>query len=542
MRISTAHGEQPHGPSDAPSDRPAPTQHAAPASRYIPATGTRSASSARCRLTIGYYIDALTVADVLHGHVHRHVHPFLRHRLHARRAARGDRPRGHARRRPPPAPPGRFHRFFQYLSLFCFSMLGLVIAGNIAMVFVFWELVGICSYFLIGFYIERQERLERRQQGVHRQPRRRLRHDHRPDGPVGQPGHVRLRRHRRDRRRHGRSRASSARCGRDSRERPRLLIVARRHGQGRGRRTEIAAASEPTAERQPMPTDLQPAAIRATATGCWSSPAGHLLRLRRQERQFPLHVWLPDAMEGPTPVSALVHSATMVAAGVYLVGRFYPVFTPEVLLVIAVHRLHHAVPGGHDRHHGHRHQARAGLFDGQPTGLHDAGPGRRRLGGRHVPPDHARVLQEPVVHVLRLGDPRRAHQRNDRRWAACGRRCRGPPTRCSSAAWRSSARASRLSIGLSGYYSKDAILAQALSVQGNQSAAAAGCSFVAAGGRGDHRVLHVPPVVHDVRRRAARPARYDHAHESPRGDVRAAGGAGGVRHGGGWRHERVGPC
>src|SRR5690606_19128385 len=51
--------------------------------------------------------------------------------------------------------PGRYHRFFQAMSLFCFSMLGLVLSGNVLMTFIFWELVGICSYFLIGFYVER---------------------------------------------------------------------------------------------------------------------------------------------------------------------------------------------------------------------------------------------------------------------------------------------------------------------------------------------------------------------------------------------------
>ncbi len=169
--------------------------HAPSRPSRTPATGTRWAQFGTLRITIGYYIDALTVAmfcmvtliaTCIHfyaiGYMHDELHDVTDHEV-----TLAD---GHHLHRP-----GRFHRFFQYLSLFCFSMLGLVIAGNIAMVFVFWELVGICSYFLIGFYIERQERLDRGQQGVHRQPRRRLRHDHRPDGPLGQPGHVRLRRH-----------------------------------------------------------------------------------------------------------------------------------------------------------------------------------------------------------------------------------------------------------------------------------------------------------------------------------------------------------
>ena len=72
----------------------------------------------------------------------------------------------------------------------------------------------------------------------------------------------------------------------------------------------------------------------------------------------------------------------MVAAGVYLVGRFYPVFTPEVLLVIAYVGCITLFMAATIAHHGDRHQARAGLFDRQPVGLHDAGPRRRRLAGR----------------------------------------------------------------------------------------------------------------------------------------------------------------
>ena len=86
------------------------------------------------------------IASCIHiyafGYMHDELHDYTDHEV---TLANGE----HLHRR------GRFHRFFQYLSLFSFSMLGICIAGNLAMMFVFWELVGICSYFLIGFYIER---------------------------------------------------------------------------------------------------------------------------------------------------------------------------------------------------------------------------------------------------------------------------------------------------------------------------------------------------------------------------------------------------
>ena len=108
------------------------------------------------RVTIGYYIDSLTlamfcmvtlVASCIHVYSAGYMHGELFDVTDALAPMNDGQP---MRRR------GRFCRFFQYLSLFCFSMLGLVLAGNAAMVFMFWELVGICSYLLIGFWRERQ--------------------------------------------------------------------------------------------------------------------------------------------------------------------------------------------------------------------------------------------------------------------------------------------------------------------------------------------------------------------------------------------------
>ena len=108
------------------------------------------------RVTIGYYIDALTIAmfcmvTLVASCIHVYSFGYMHEELHDVTDTLVTLSNGEPLHRR-----GRYCRFFQYLSLFCFSMLGLVIAGNLAMVFVFWELVGICSYLLIGFYHERK--------------------------------------------------------------------------------------------------------------------------------------------------------------------------------------------------------------------------------------------------------------------------------------------------------------------------------------------------------------------------------------------------
>jgi proton-translocating NADH-quinone oxidoreductase chain L len=273
----------------------------------------------KLQITIGYYIDLLTVtmfcmvtliASCIHiyalGYMHDELHDYTDHEV---KLSNGE----HLHR------PGRFHRFFQYFSLFSFSMLGICIAGNLAMVFVFWELVGICSYFLIGFYIERHSASTAANKAfiVNRV------------GDFGMLiGLMALW-----------STLGTFSFGdvTDANGDRQPGIFSQLHEKQNGYRLAPTKGMAAFEARQQVANN--PSQTGGTATGYWMlfvAGVGIFCGCVGKSAQFPLHVWLPDAMEGPTPVSALVHSATMVAAGVYLVGRCYPIFCPEALLVIAI--------------------------------------------------------------------------------------------------------------------------------------------------------------------------------------------------------------
>ena len=266
------------------------------------------------RLSLDWYIDSLTlvmftmvtfIATCIHcfaiGYMKDELtEEYEDHQVHTRRS--------HFTR------PGRFHQFFAYMSLFCFSMLGLVLAGNIFQVFIFWELVGICSYLLIGFYIERKSASDAANKAFIM-------------NRVGDFGFlIGLM-------------ILWTWCGTfqfadspDAHQAGLFTMVRGHDGKldvsDDGSQVFLRDASGHRAERDGKPSSISYLLLIAAGCGIFAGCIG-------KSAQFPLQTWLPDAMEGPTPVSALVHSATMVAAGVYLAGRFYPMFTPEVLLVIA---------------------------------------------------------------------------------------------------------------------------------------------------------------------------------------------------------------
>jgi NADH-quinone oxidoreductase subunit L len=172
----------------------------------------------------------------------------------------------------------RFPRFFTYLSLFGFSMLGLVLADSLIGLFIFWELVGLCSYFLIGFWFEKTSASNAAKKAF----------------IVNRVGDC-------------------------------LFLI--------GIATMLGTTGAVSLDA--VFTQVQQGAF--AGHGALLTFAGICLFFGAvgKSAQFPLHVWLPDAMEGPTPVSALIHAATMVAAGVYLVGRIFPLLTPTALLFVA---------------------------------------------------------------------------------------------------------------------------------------------------------------------------------------------------------------
>jgi NADH-quinone oxidoreductase subunit L len=255
---------------------------------------------------------------------------------------------------------GRFGRFFLYLSLFCFSMLNLVLADNLFQVFVSWELVGVCSYLLIGFYFERQTASDAANKAFitnrvgdagfiiglvicwtflgtlnFEDMFKQVRHPYRDaDGEVakragqivrGEPTTVRVK---------GGQEAPAVEVKEPGQGSQALLFPTRPiMGESKGHEHfhSAEAGDKPATPANRGPTDhgSMPYWLLVVAG------LGIFLGCVGKSAQFPLQVWLPDAMEGPTPVSALIHAATMVAAGVYLVGRCYPLFTLEVLLTIA---------------------------------------------------------------------------------------------------------------------------------------------------------------------------------------------------------------
>ncbi len=172
-----------------------------------------------------------------------------------------------------------YGRYFACLSLFMFSMLGIVLADNFVMMFIFWELVGVSSYLLIGFWYEREAAADAAKKAF-------------LCNRVGDAGFL---------------------IG--------ILIVWAMFG---------SVSFE----------DIKPGVTAYLAAHGGSTPlllaAGLLIFCGAvgKSAQFPLHIWLPDAMEGPTPVSALIHAATMVAAGVYMLCRVYFLLEPSGALPV----------------------------------------------------------------------------------------------------------------------------------------------------------------------------------------------------------------
>ena len=184
-----------------------------------------------------------------------------------------------------------FEKYFAYLGLFTFSMLGIILSSSLLIIFVFWELVGLSSYLLIGFYFKKNAAIYANKKAfiVNR---------------IGDAGFV-------------------------------LGLIMIYSIFGTFDLDMLYAAMETAVMKHAANFEPIAGLIQYKETWLIIAGIGLFLGTVGKSAQFPLQVWLPNAMEGPTPVSALIHAATMVAAGVYFLARFYAFLHPDVLMLIA---------------------------------------------------------------------------------------------------------------------------------------------------------------------------------------------------------------
>ena len=263
-----------------------------------------------------------------------------------------------------------YTRFFCFLSLFAGAMLGVVIANSLLLLFMCWELVGLTSYLLIGFWYFKPSAAAAAKKAF----------------LTTRVGDVFF-----------------------------LLGIVWLFAQTGTLLFYNGGAGS----------------MEATALGgllaqhaCWGLTAAGAIGLlifagaAGKSGQFPLHVWLPDAMEGPTPVSALIHAATMVAAGVYLIARVYPLMSAgaqlhggllgstAALTVVTWVGAFTAVFASLIAVAQNDIKEDSGLLDCGAIGIHDGRPRNGRRRGRDVPSYYPCVLQGAVVHGGWIGDSR----------------------------------------------------------------------------------------------------------------------------------------
>ncbi len=255
-----------------------------------------------------------------------------------------------------------YARFFAYLNLFCGAMLLLVLGDSLPVMFIGWEGVGLCSYLLIGFWYGEAANASAGKKAF-------------ITNRVGDLGFL---------------------IG--------MFLLFRATG---------------TLDIPVLVDTARAGSPSLTAALWWGQPVAFWAALFLfmgavgKSAQIPLYVWLPDAMAGPTPVSALIHAATMVTAGVYMVARLGALYL--------------AGPGGAGHRGGGRRadcsfrsgnrarakrlQEGAGLLHHQSAWFHVRGRGHRQLRGRHLPPLHPRLLQGRPLPLCRLGHARHGRLR-----------------------------------------------------------------------------------------------------------------------------------